>query len=320
MALVLLVANLLHGAVSLVWMLGVSRLAKPLPAELWMHLLGLTLVLPPLLALARLLGAGVGAEASLVRADLWAAWIAAEPAVTVAGLVLVGGTLIAFLVQEVRPLLARRRRHGRPPRRRDPALERVLQDVLDRFRAAGVRLPPGHRLRAIRLDTDERIAALEGIVEPAVVISRGLLDVLEDRELEAIIAHEVAHHVQGGNRRMVIAWIARAVQALNPAALVIFRMLVEAREVAADALAASVTGKPATLASVLLALHGPRRDYGGRGGPVARARHEVLRRAERAGVRLRVETLLHPDARPTAPAPITILATLSLLGLLWGIG
>jgi Zn-dependent protease with chaperone function len=244
--------------------------------------------------------------------------MAEEPAVSALAVVLLAGTALLFVVQEVVPLLRELRPAPKAARHPDPALSEALARVFERFHAAGVRLPPGPPLHVVLADTEEPIAALDGMVRPVLVVSRGLVDKLDAFGLEAVMAHEVAHFLQGGNRRLAALWVLRALQAPNPAALVFFRLLVEAREAAADALAAQVTGRPAVLAQALLALHTSPKAHGAE-GTLGRARARVLRKAEVAATRLRVRTLLdgpgHADAHPV----VTGLTSALVLALLWGI-
>jgi heat shock protein HtpX len=121
----------------------------------------------------------------------------------------------------------------------------------------------------------------------AVCVTRGMLDKLEDEELEAVLAHELAHVVHGdavvmtvasfigvlagltarlGARLMLIAgrarglWqfllVALAVTALAAATWFVSVLLVRAlsryREFAADHTAAQLTGNPGALASALV--------------------------------------------------------------------
>jgi heat shock protein HtpX len=113
---------------------------------------------------------------------------------------------------------------------------------------------------------------------PRLHVTEGLVDVLEPSELEAVIAHELAHvanrdatvmSVAGlpgtvlaeGGRSGVYAWwplwlgmlLARGVGALSGLGT---SALSRYRELSADAAAARLTGRPAALASALLKVSG----------------------------------------------------------------
>ena len=121
---------------------------------------------------------------------------------------------------------------------------------------------------------------------------------------------------------LFIVWLMRALQALSPGALVIFRNLTEAQEAACDDLAARATGKPAALASALLKAYSTqaRRSPTGRESGLERARLEVARHAERYSLEQRVRGLL--DAEPSGmPSRVVLLLTVLALGaMLWTIG
>ncbi|PKN58463.1 MAG: hypothetical protein CVU56_05550 [Deltaproteobacteria bacterium HGW-Deltaproteobacteria-14] len=318
MALTLLVTNLLHGVVGLAWLAGLRRALAPMPAGLWARMLTLALILPVAVVALHLAGVLPGSDASVLRVDLWAAHILANHVVLGFGAVLLGGTAVAFVLQELWPVLSQQRVLHHAPRLQDAALEGALAAVLAKYEAHGVRLPGRRRLYVRLLDTPAPTAALEGFVEPVLLVSRGLRDHLDSFELEAVLAHELAHLVQGGNRRFLWVWVIRALQAPNPLALIIFRLLVEAREAAADALAAEVTRKPAVLAAALLKLRSSAAAEADL-SVLARARASVLRQAELAATRLRVRTLLDGPGRAQASPLATITAGALLGALLWSV-
>ncbi len=135
------------------------------------------------------------------------------------------------------------------------------------------------------LDTDDDIAyAVQSDVvgtedRPTVLVSRGLLEVLDDDELDAVLAHELAHVGNGDLRVMSLAVVPlltaeelderifRATQPLNTplqtvsgvllwVAYVAVGVFSRGRELAADDAAARITGAPGTLASALETLYG----------------------------------------------------------------
>jgi len=314
----LLITNLLHGLVGLAWLAGLRRALAPMPAGLWARLLTAALVLPPVVVGLHLLGLLPDSEAfAVLRADLWTEHILASDAVVAVGAVLLVGTALLFVIQELRPVLARVEVQRHAVRVRDPELEAALDTAIAKFEAAGHRFPGRRKLYVRLLETDVPTAAVEGFVEPVVLVSRGLRRRMDSFELEAVFAHELAHLVQGGNRRFFWVWVLRALQAPSPFALVTFRLLVEAREAAADALAAEITKKPAVLAAALLKLRSGDSAHGD--GTLARARARVLRQAELAATRLRVRTLLDGPGRAQAAPLVTLSAGALLAVLLWSV-
>lgn len=85
-----------------------------------------------------------------------------------------------------------------------------------------------------------------------ILVSHDLLESLTDDELEAVLAHEVAH--VAARDMQVVAWagLLRDMTAWNPLSHIALRHLLRDREVEADRRAASMTGKPLAVASSLI--------------------------------------------------------------------
>ena len=119
----------------------------------------------------------------------------------------------------------------------------------------GVRVP---RIRL--LETPRAIACVAGIVHPTLYLSQGMVAALARRELEALVAHELAHLRHQDN---LLAWldviVFRTFAFVSPLRTAWEESLAE-REEFADSVAAHATGRPKALASALLkvaALPGP---------------------------------------------------------------
>lgn len=139
-----------------------------------------------------------------------------------------------------------------------PAGPRVAAVVM-RLSRAMVIAPP----RALLVDRGIGGAAVLGVRDPVVVIDRTLLERLDDEELEGVLAHELAHIARRDN---LLAWAVAAIRDVAffvPGAAWAVRSLHREREAAADHDAVAVTGRPAALASGLLAavehVGGPRK-------------------------------------------------------------
>jgi len=91
-----------------------------------------------------------------------------------------------------------------------------------------------------------------GATKGKVLISENLIAALDRTELEAILAHEVAHIEARDVAVVFAAGFLRDVVAWNPFAHVAFRRLVTDRELEADRRAAGLTGDPLAVASGLL--------------------------------------------------------------------
>lgn len=103
-----------------------------------------------------------------------------------------------------------------------------------------------------QLPVERPVAFVTGIFAPRLVLSSWLLERLDADELEALLAHELAHLRHGDN---AIAWMANWLKALSfflPTSRRAFDALLAEREWAADAIAATITRKPLALASALL--------------------------------------------------------------------
>lgn len=97
-------------------------------------------------------------------------------------------------------------------------------------------------------------AAVAGARSPSVVLSSYLLDRLDHEQLEAVLAHEIAHICR---RDILVRWIVRAFAvtfAWLPTSWAIPRLLDREQEKACDDLAVTWTGKPLALAEALIVL------------------------------------------------------------------
>lgn len=166
---------------------------------------------------------------------------------------------------------------------------------------------PAPRVRATDRDRPEAFTVGAGS-NAMLVVSTGLMSVLSDDEVEAVLAHEVSHLANGDSRIMSYALtpviIAERWNGDRPDDIDLFgwfwwyveiallrygqlgvAVLSRGREWAADAGAVSLTGSPAALASALLALDDER------GLP-----REDLRQRSDAFAVLDVLPMLSPDA------------------------
>lgn len=91
-----------------------------------------------------------------------------------------------------------------------------------------------------------------GARRPRILVSADLMEYLDDEELEAIVAHEVAHLQARDVEVVFAAGLLRDVVAWNPFAHLAFRRLLIDRELEADRRAATMTGEPLAVASGLL--------------------------------------------------------------------
>ncbi|HBN07128.1 MAG TPA: hypothetical protein DD435_00270 [Cyanobacteria bacterium UBA8530] len=98
---------------------------------------------------------------------------------------------------------------------------------------------------------DSPLAFTIGIFRPTIVLSQWVLDQLDEKELEGVLAHEWAHCLHRDNLVMTIAaWLRDCTFYLFFVNRALKSLLAE-KELHADLRAAQITGRPAALASAL---------------------------------------------------------------------
>ncbi|MDQ3956138.1 MAG: M56 family metallopeptidase [Actinomycetota bacterium] len=192
----------------------------------------------------------------------------------------------------------------------DPArYGRVLQGLNRLCRAAGVRrVPEVSVLPAQQVD-----AFTTGGRRPRILVSAGVLERLEDDEVEAVLAHELAHIRARDVQVVTAAGLFRDVVAWNPIAHIAFRRLAANRELEADRRAAEITGNPLAVASSLVKMCEAMRS-----GPLlGRSALAFLR--PRVRIKRRVSALLaladggRAVVAPSAAMPYALAALLAIL-------
>ncbi len=205
---------------------------------------------------------------------------------------------LVLYLRDLVPLLKALRARRVPLLSPDDALRGTLARLSGRLGIS----PPGCVVR------DEPAPALrcEGFARPVVVLSRRALDLLDEQEREAALAHELAHLAR---HDLAIGWVLMLVRTLhlfNPALQLLARSAVHEAEGAADREASRLTGRPVALASGLLKLA-----RGGGSGPEAlpsavpapNGLVRITRRSQERALARRVEALLGDDpGAPTWPA------------------
>ena len=101
----------------------------------------------------------------------------------------------------------------------------------------------------------------------SVFLTSGLIGFLTVEQLQAALAHEIAHVVRSRRPYMVIVFLLRIAMFFNPIVLLEFRRSVQDDEKICDEIAVSLTGKPLALAGTLRKLYLSREEAESAGGP-----------------------------------------------------
>jgi Zn-dependent protease with chaperone function len=209
------------------------------------------------------------------------------------------------------------RRRGRPaPGNADDAvvgrLDAALFPVASRI---GVRPPP---IRFV--ESDVPMLFCTGVRRQEIVVSRGALSLLDDEELEAAIAHELAHLARHDPAVSWAIMVARGIMFFNPAFQVVSRVIMRDAEHVADERAAAATSHRLPLAAGLLKLHRATSRYAPvpRSLPFAAALTEPIEKAHARDLEVRCLRLLAPAPRALRFGPARLaLAAATLTAVLY---
>ena len=178
-----------------------------------------------------------------------------------------------------------------------PAASRQLPNSLQTALCArSERVKPG--VDVLALDDPEPIAFTSGFRRQTVLLSVGLCDILDQEELQAVLAHEIAHARRRDNRLSWLLFGLRLLSFYSPVALLVSHQMGHDVERLCDADAASSTGNPLALASALIKVYRASRKRAAPRGQPARFAWSALaleQRAKRTLVEDRVERLVHPE-------------------------
>lgn len=215
------------------------------------------LVLAPVLVAA---AAGVASirDAEAYLPQLWVPAEGGQPLVELFGELNVvaaprGGVLVAVYAAVALLLLCRRSLGVLAVRR---ALRRARHAPADSpVATAALRLSASMRIRAPRVVLLAQCpggAFTAGTLRPVVAVDPALLSQLDDRELEGLVAHELAHVARRDALLCLLVGAFRDLTFFLPPLHLATRWLGREREESADELASSHTRRPAALASSIL--------------------------------------------------------------------
>jgi Zn-dependent protease with chaperone function len=219
---------------------------------------------------------------------------------------------VALFLMDFLPLF---RRKGRPPvAQADDVTVRRLDAALFPV-AAKLRVrPPTVRF----VESEVPMLFCTGVRRQEIVLSRGALALLDDEELEAAFAHELAHLAR---HDPAVSWVvmgARALMFFNPAFQVVSRVVVRDAEQVADEGATAACGHRLPLAAGLLKLHRATSRYAPvpRSLPFAAALTEPIEKAHARDLEVRCRRLLEPAPRPLPWGPVRVLLAAASLTLM----
>jgi Zn-dependent protease with chaperone function len=158
-------------------------------------------------------------------------------------------TSMIFLAQELVPVLhhALESRRGR------------IDDVRLCDNSAVVRALaclPGEKPEMLVLDDDENIIFSTTGRKAAVYLSSGLVRTLSAEQMQAAVAHEMAHIERSRRPILFVVFLFRIIMFFNPLVLLEFRRATQDEEKICDDMAVSWTGRPHALAETLRKLYG----------------------------------------------------------------
>jgi Zn-dependent protease with chaperone function len=157
-------------------------------------------------------------------------------------------TSLIFLFQEIIPILKHMLESRKSSQEGEDTEEEqhnypVIESLLKDF--------PGERPRISLIEDDELILFSTTGKTPAVFLSTGLIEALSNDEIQAAVAHELAHITRSKRPLMILLYLMRILMFFNPVILVEFRRIVQEEEKICDDVAVAMTGKPAALAGIL---------------------------------------------------------------------
>jgi Zn-dependent protease with chaperone function len=108
---------------------------------------------------------------------------------------------------------------------------------------------------------DESVLFSTTFKNPSIYISVGLIKRLTDEQLQAAVAHEIAHITRSRQPVLLAGFLLRSLMFFNPVVLVEFRRAIRNEEKICDDIAVKITGKPAVLADALKRFYAPDEEY-----------------------------------------------------------
>ncbi|HXY54789.1 MAG TPA: M56 family metallopeptidase [Nitrospirota bacterium] len=159
-------------------------------------------------------------------------------------LIVLAITSLIFLFQEMVPVLrhtleSKHAVHDGARTHADPFIERASNEL-------SIETP-----EMLIVDDDEPVILSTTGKNPAILISTGLSKTLTPDEMQAALAHEIAHIARSRRPVLLVVFLLRVIMFFNPVVLVEFRRVVRNEEKICDDIAVSITNRPEALAEAL---------------------------------------------------------------------
>ena len=159
-------------------------------------------------------------------------------------LLLLGFTALVFFFQEMIPVL----KHTLDSRRTDEDITLLDTGPFpgNAAKTLGIKTPD-----VVLIEDDEPLIFSATGRKPAIYVSSGLTKALGQGQMEAALAHEMAHIARSRRPLLIMAFILRIIMFFNPVVMVKFRRAVRDEEKICDDIAVSLTRDPAALVEAL---------------------------------------------------------------------
>ena len=162
-------------------------------------------------------------------------------------MLLLAGTSLVFFLQEmlpvIRDVLARKGNDTYDTVDPDREISDLVRKMSEKL---GIEPPPVNVIE----DSNPFIFT-SGSKHHSVILTSGLIEVLDREQLKSALAHELAHIARLSNATKWMIFIIRVLMFFNPIVLIVFRRVVQDDEHICDDITVSLTGEPAVLASTL---------------------------------------------------------------------
>jgi Zn-dependent protease with chaperone function len=157
---------------------------------------------------------------------------------------MLAATALVFLFQEMIPVITHTAESKSPD-------QGDAQRPVDPFLETAAKSLSLDAPRVFVIDDDEPVLFSTTGKDPAIYLSSTLERSLTPEQMQAALAHELAHITRNKRPLLMMVFILRIVMFFNPVVLVKFRKAVRDEEKICDDIAVSLTGNPGALAAAL---------------------------------------------------------------------